>query len=173
MIDTRIEKHRVIINKIGRQDWDERRRFQNRRRDGNWRYAGVVNTQNDTKKNQGLSMFCIMKLIRVTNHRWFRDLINCNCLPPGEAISSSTRPKSVEDARAVGIGAVLTQHQRHIAFSSRTLNKAERNYTVTERECLAVWALNKYHNVFWVNAGESHNRPHCPNKINKREKFVK
>ncbi|GFV38361.1 hypothetical protein TNCV_4949541 [Trichonephila clavipes] len=50
-----------------------------------------------------------------------------------------------EDANAVGVGAVLTQHQRPIASASRTLNKAERNYTVTEGERLAViWAFNKY-----------------------------
>ena len=52
------------------------------------------------------------------------------------------------DASAVGIAGILSQTQdgqeRVIAYLSRSLNKAERNYATAQREMLAVvWSVTK------------------------------
>ena len=49
------------------------------------------------------------------------------------------------DASAIGLGAVLEQQGHPIAYASRSLTSSERNYSVIQRECLAiVYALKQF-----------------------------
>ena len=58
------------------------------------------------------------------------------------------------DSSRYGVGAVLCQKKNGdelpVVFASRTLNKAERNYSQTEKEALAlIFALKKFHHYLW------------------------
>lgn len=74
----------------------------------------------------------------------FNDLKSALVTAPVLACPDFSRPFSVHcDASSFGIAGALTQvlddgHEHPIAFASRSLNKAERNYSATEREALAV-----------------------------------
>ena len=52
------------------------------------------------------------------------------------------------DASDYQLGAVISQDNRPIAFFSRKLNSAQRNYTTTERELLSIFeTLKEYRNI--------------------------
>jgi hypothetical protein len=60
----------------------------------------------------------------------------------------------IPDACGYGIGAVLVQRvngQEHLlAYASRLLSSSEINYSITEKECLALdWALKKFKGYVW------------------------
>ena len=49
------------------------------------------------------------------------------------------------DASSVGLGAVLEQNDHVVAYASRALTKAEQQYSMIQKECLAaVFAIKQY-----------------------------
>ena len=74
----------------------------------------------------------------------FVELLHCLVTAPTLAFPDYDMPFILDtDASNVGVGAVLSQHQRDeskcvIAYGSRTLSFPERRYCVTRRELLAV-----------------------------------
>jgi hypothetical protein len=82
----------------------------------------------------------------------FEKLKTCLMTPPILAYPDFDRPFLLyTDASTFALGAILSQKDNDkkehvVAYASRTLNKHERNYGVTELECLAViWAVKHFH----------------------------
>ncbi|PAA61768.1 hypothetical protein BOX15_Mlig029272g4 [Macrostomum lignano] len=80
----------------------------------------------------------------------FTELKERICKAPVLRLPDFSRPFILScDASAFAVGAVLSQAhgdaELPVAFASRTLNKAERNYSATDRELLAlVWSLKHF-----------------------------
>ncbi len=69
----------------------------------------------------------------------FQALKDALVSPPVLAIPDFAKPFHVyQDASDYALGGVLVQEGRPVAFTSRVLNSAERNYSTPERECLAI-----------------------------------
>jgi hypothetical protein len=85
-------------------------------------------------------------------HDAFEKLKTCLMTPPILAYPNFEKPFILyTDASTFALGAILSQkdedkRERVIAYASRTLNKHERNYSITELECLAViWSVRHFH----------------------------
>ena len=76
-----------------------------------------------------------------------RDLIQrISSRPVLRPYSPSTPAVLVTDASETGIGAVLEQDNHPVIYISRRLNNAERGYSQTQKEALAVfWAVTRLH----------------------------
>jgi hypothetical protein len=82
----------------------------------------------------------------------FERLKTCLVTPPILAYPNFEKPFIVyTNASTFALGAILSQKdemkkEHVIAYASQTLNKHERNYGITELECLAVvWAVKHFH----------------------------
>lgn len=92
----------------------------------------------------------------------FSELKQCLCRDPCLIMPDFTQPFTLHtDWSKCAIGAVLSQTgadglDHPIAFASRTLNPAERNYAPTEGECLAlVWAVKKFRHYYMATPSRS------------------
>ncbi|XP_025269887.1 uncharacterized protein LOC105256474 [Camponotus floridanus] len=80
----------------------------------------------------------------------FESIKSCITSPPTLSCPNFELPFTLQtDASSVGLGAVLTQEsegvEHVIAFASRALSEAEKEYSTTEQECLAVvWSIKKF-----------------------------
>jgi hypothetical protein len=84
----------------------------------------------------------------------FQTLNSALCAAPILAYPQPGERFIVDTDASIGIGGVLSKiqngHEHVIAYYSKTLNKAERNYCVTRRELLAmVRTLEHFHKYLY------------------------
>jgi len=90
-----------------------------------------------------------------TQQQAFQTLKEVLCSEPVLRLPDVQRPFIVRtDASDVGLGKVLLQEHADgvlpVAYISRRLSRAEANYSVVERECLAiVWAISKFYSYLY------------------------
>ena len=65
------------------------------------------------------------------------------------------------DASDEGLGAILEQDNHVIAYASRVLNKSERNYSVIQKECLAIGYATKQFRHYLLGRQFAQTTYHC------------
>lgn len=122
------------------------------------RFLGLTGYYRKFIKNYARITDPLNKLLKKnTLYKWtelcdkaFNNLKQKLCKSPILAHPNYQLPfKLFTDASTIGLGAVLSQDQDGkevvISYASRTLSPSERNYTITELECLAiVWAVKHF-----------------------------
>ena len=120
-------------------------------------FLGLCNVYRRFIKNFAVLAFPLNQLLRKNTPdsfelneeqmKSFHKFIDIICSPPVLALPTRNLPYILDtDASAYGLGATLFQvhddGKKPIGFWSRSLKDAEKSYSATERECLAVvWAL--------------------------------
>ncbi len=77
----------------------------------------------------------------------FQELKDLISKAPVLGIFDSSKPITIQaDSSKDGLGCCLLQNGQPIAYSSRSLSNAEKNYAQIEKEFLSIlFAVNKYH----------------------------
>jgi len=122
------------------------------------RFLGMTGWYQRFISNYSSVIFHLTELLRGKDFQWnehaqeaFENIKAKLCSAPCLVHPDYEKPFILQcDASLHGVGAVLAQCdqsgcERPIAFMSKKLNKAQRNYTVTELECMAVvLAIKKF-----------------------------
>lgn len=119
------------------------------------RLLGIINHVREFVPNLADETSCLTQLIRKNVHfQWLpfhtealdrikAKIVNAVSL----VVFDPTQPTEIQcDASKDGLGSCLSQNGRPIAFVSRSLTKAEKNYAQIEKELLAiVFSVQKFH----------------------------